>query len=36
MVMLIEIKLSLRNVPMSCDQNIKYNLLISLKIEGVI
>ena len=32
----MEIKVSLRNVPMPCDQNIKYNLLFSLKIEGVI
>ena len=35
-VILMEIKVSLRNVPMPCDQNIKYNLLLSLKTEGVI
>ena len=32
----MEIKVSLRNVSMPCDQKIKYNLLLSLKTEGVI
>ena len=27
----MEIKVSLENVPMPCDKNIKYNLLLSLK-----
>ena len=29
----MEIKVSLKNIPMPCDENIKYNLLSSLKVN---
>ena len=29
----VEIKVSLKNVPMPCDENIKYNLLSLLKVN---
>ena len=28
----LEIKVLLRNIPVPCDENIKYNLLLSLKV----